>query len=31
MLVFEESGKPEYTEKNLLEQSREPITNLTQI
>ena len=28
MLVFEERGKPEYPEKNLLEQSREPTTNL---
>jgi len=30
MLVFEERGKPEYPEKNLLEQSREP-TNLVHI
>jgi len=29
MLVFEERGKPEYPEKNLLEQSREPTTNST--
>ena len=29
MLVFEERGKPEYPEKNLLEQGREPTTNLT--
>jgi len=27
MLVFEERGKPENPEKNLLEQSREPTTN----
>ena len=27
MLVFEERGKPEYPEKNLLEQRREPTTN----
>ena len=27
MLVFEERGKPEYREKNLSEQSREPTTN----
>jgi len=27
MLVFEERGKPEYPEKNLSEQGREPITN----
>jgi len=27
MLVFEERGKPEYPEKNLSEQSREPTTN----
>ena len=27
MLVFEERGKPEYPEKNLLEQGREPTTN----
>jgi len=26
MLVFEERGKPEYPEKNLSEQSREPTT-----
>ena len=31
MLVFEESGKAEYPEKNLLEQRREPTTNLTHI
>ena len=31
MLVFEESGKPEYTEKNLSEQGRKPITNSTHI
>jgi len=31
MLVFEERGKPEYPEKNLLEQSREPTTNSTHI
>ena len=29
MLVFEERGKPEYLEKNLLEQRREPTTNST--
>ena len=29
MLVFEERGKPEYPEKNLLEQRREPTTNST--
>ena len=29
MLVFEEKGKPEYLEKNLLEQGREPTTNST--
>jgi len=28
MLVFEERGKPEYPEKNLSEQKREPITNV---
>ena len=27
MLVFKERGKPEYLEKNLLEQRREPTTN----
>ena len=27
MLVFEERRKPEYLEKNLLEQGREPTTN----
>jgi len=26
-LVFEEKGKPEYPEKNLLEQGRQPTTN----
>ena len=31
MLVFEESGKPEYPEKNLSEQRREPTTNSTHI
>jgi len=31
MLVFEERGKPEYSEKNLPEQSREPTTNSTHI
>ena len=31
MLVFEESGKLEYLETNLLEQRREPTTNSTQI
>ena len=30
MLVFEGRGEPEYPEKNLSEQSREPTTNLTQ-
>jgi len=30
MLVFEERGKPEYAEKNLSEQSREP-TNAVHI
>ena len=29
VLVFEERGKPEYPEKNLLEQGREPTTNST--
>ena len=29
MLVFEEMGKPEYPEKNLSEQGREPTTNST--
>jgi len=29
MLIFEERGKPEYPEKNLSEQSREPTTNST--
>ena len=29
MLVFEERGKPEYQEKNLSEQGREPTTNST--
>ena len=31
MLVFEERGKLEYPEKNLLEQGREPTTNSTHI
>ena len=31
MLVFEERGKPEYLEKNLSEQGREPSTNSTRI
>ena len=31
MLVFEERGKPENPEKNLLEQRREPTTNSTHI
>ena len=31
MLVFEERGKPEYQEKNLSEQRREPTTNWTHI
>ena len=31
MLVFEERGKPEYPEKNLSEQGREPTINSTQI
>ena len=31
MLVFEERGKLEYPEKNLLEQRREPTTNSTYI
>ena len=30
-LVFEEWGKPEYQEKNLSEQGREPATNSTHI
>ena len=29
MLVFEERGKPEYPEKNLSEQGREPTTKIT--
>ena len=29
VLVFAERGKPEYPEKNLSEQSREPTTNST--
>ena len=29
MCLFEDRGKPEYLEKNLLEQSREPTTNST--
>ena len=31
VLVFEERGKPEYPEKNLLEQGREPTTNSSHI
>ena len=31
MLVFEKRGKPDYPEKNLLEQRREPTTNSTHI
>ena len=31
VLVFEERGKPEYPEKNLSEQGREPTTNSTHI
>ena len=31
VLVFEEGGKPEYPEKNLSEQGREPTTNSTHI
>jgi len=31
MLVFKEWGKPEYPEKNLSEQRREPTTNPTDI
>ena len=31
MLVLEERGKPEYPEKNLSEQEREPTTNSTHI
>ena len=31
VLVFKERGKPEYPEKNLSEQGREPITNSTHI
>jgi len=31
MLVFEERGKPEYPEKNLSEQGREPTTNSAHI
>ena len=31
VLVFEERGKPEYPEKNLSEQRREPTTNSTHI
>ena len=30
-MVFEERGKPEYPEKNLSEQGREPTTNLLTI
>ena len=29
MLVFEERGKPEFPEKNLSEQSREPTTSMS--
>ena len=28
MLIFKEKGEPESVEKNLLEQSKEPMTNL---
>ena len=31
MLIFKERGKPEYPEKNLAEQGREPTTNSTHI
>ena len=31
MLVFEEWGKPEYLEKNLSDQGREPTTNSTHL
>ena len=31
LLVFEERGKPEYPEKNLSEQGREPTTNIISI
>jgi len=31
MLVFKERRKPEYLEKNLLEERREPTTNSTHI
>ena len=31
MLAFEERGKPEFPEKNLSKQSREPATNSTHI
>ena len=31
LLVFEERGKPEYPEKNLLKQGQEPTTNSTHI
>jgi len=31
MLVFEERGKPEFPEKNLSEQGREPTTNSSHI
>ena len=31
VLVFKERGKPEYLEKNLSEQGREPTTNSTHI
>ena len=29
MLIFQDKGKPEYLEKNLSEQGREPVTNST--
>jgi len=31
MLVFEKRGKPEYLERNLLKQRREPTANSTHI
>ena len=31
MSVFEEMGKPEYPEKNLWEQGKEPTTNFNEI
>ena len=31
MMVFEEKGKPEYQEKDLSEEGREPTTNFTPI